>query len=392
MSRAVPDAWLRHYWLWDLYFGLGTAATIGLVATSGDGRTTRVVAIALLLGMAVAYLVAGRGATRRDCSDRRAGAYLVVVVALFLGAVLLVGQSAWVLFALIPQAFMVLPLRSAIVVALGLNLVPAGRELVSDGVTGELAFLLPQTALLGAFAVIVGRWIDVIITQSRERATLIEELESSREEVTVLSRAAGVAAERERLARDIHDTLAQGFTSIAALLEAVRSELADEPKLARAHVDLALRSARENLAEARTLVSGLTPAPLESGSLSDALARHTERVGAELGIPTTASTEGEPRAVPANVAVVLLRAAQESLANVAKHAVAGSVQVALRYTDTCVAVRVIDDGRGFDPAVAEEGDGFGLRGMAARLGQVGGRLDVRSSPGAGTTIAAQVPA
>lgn len=387
--RAVPDAWLRSFWLWDLYFALALAATVVLVLTGGRSAGARAAAVALLLLGAVAYVVAGRAVVRRERPGRSGGVWTAIVSSLLVAVVALVPDGLWALFVVVPQVFMSVPLPVAAAVTAALNLLPPLRALL-DGETADLLFLVPLAALLAVFGVLVGRWIDLIIAQSRERAGLITQLEASREEVAALSARTAAAAERERIARDIHDTLAQGFASIHALLQAAGAELDDEPELASSHVELAARAARENLEEARALMTGLVPAPLESASLPDALARHTERVGAEAGVHAEAATGGEPRPLPAAVAVVLLRTAQEALANVAKHAAARSVCVRLDYRDDAVALRVTDDGRGFDPGTAA--DGFGLPGMRVRLAQVGGHLELRTAPGGGTALLAEVPA
>jgi signal transduction histidine kinase len=232
----------------------------------------------------------------------------------------------------------------------------------------------------GAFAVWMGVWINRVIEQSTERAALIAELESSRAEVARLSHLAGASAERARLAGEIHDTLAQGFTSIITLLQAADPELRDE------RLALAVRTAKENLAESRSLIASLAPAP---GSLPDSVRRQTTRFTEECGIPAPMRVTGTPRALPTAVEVVLLRSAQEALANVRRHSGAQAAQVLLAYAGDRVRLVVRDDGCGFDPVRA---NGFGLRGMRARAEQVDGALTVHSDPEKGTTIELEVPA
>jgi signal transduction histidine kinase len=232
-------------------------------------------------------------------------------------------------------------------------------------------------------AVWLGVWIDRVVRQSTERAELIAELEASRAEVARLSHEAGVAAERARLAGEIHDTLAQGFTSIITLLQAADPALADE------RLALAVRTARENLAESRALVAALAPPALGDGSLLDAVRRQAARAGEGATATPAFRSTGEPRPLPTAVEVVLLRAAQEALTNVRRHAAAGEVSVVLAYEEDRVRLVVRDDGRGFDPG---HRPGSGLDGMRARAEQVGGVLTVRSEPGAGATIELEVPA
>jgi signal transduction histidine kinase len=173
------------------------------------------------------------------------------------------------------------------------------------------------------------------------------------------------------------------------LLQAAEPRLADDPGEARRQIGLAVRTARENLAEARALVAAVPPAALGESSLDEAVRRLVGRLGEELDLDTECVVSGEPRRLAARSEVVLLRAAQEGLANVRKHAKAGSVAVTLDYGATAVRLEVRDDGTGFDPETAS---GFGLRGMRERAAQVDGTLDVRSTPGAGTSITVEVPA
>jgi signal transduction histidine kinase len=184
---------------------------------------------------------------------------------------------------------------------------------------------------------------------------LIEQLESTRAELAVAHHEAGVLAERHRLAGEIHDTLAQGFTSIVTLLQAAEAGLEPESregpespaaKTARRHVDMALATARENLAEARTLVTALTPAALESGTLGDTVHRVTDTTGAEAGIRAQSEVTGTARRLPTRTEVVLLRVCQEALANVRKHAGARQVSVRLCYAEERVRLTVADDGGG----------------------------------------------
>jgi signal transduction histidine kinase len=233
------------------------------------------------------------------------------------------------------------------------------------------------------FAVIFGLWIHGIITESNRRAELVAEL---RAELAEAHHQAGVLAERERLAHEIHDTLAVGFTSILMLAQAADTAVDHNPAAARERIEMIEDTARENLAEARSLIVALGPADLASdgpASLSEALGRLAQRFGTELDLDVAVNVAGRVRSLPANVEVVLLRATQEALANIRKHAKATRVEVALTYDETSARLRVTDDGHGFQPAQA---DGFGLRGMRARVEQAGARLEIRSSPGVGTSV------
>jgi signal transduction histidine kinase len=231
----------------------------------------------------------------------------------------------------------------------------------------------------------------MVVTATRQRAKLAElvaELEGSRAESARLSREAGVAAERERLAREIHDTLAQGFTSIVTLAQAVDSELEADPAAATKHIELIRTTARENLAEARVMVAGLTPTALDEDSLAAAIQRQAERLSAETGIAVKVAIGEQLPALGMAADVVLLRATQEALANVRKHSRADLVRVELAAADHCVRLSLQDNGIGLS---GDHYEGFGLRGMRERVAQVGGTMTVSRTPCGGVTVAVEVP-
>jgi signal transduction histidine kinase len=209
-------------------------------------------------------------------------------------------------------------------------------------------------------------------------------------------RATGVLAERQRLAHEIHDTLAQGFTSIVTQLEAADQVLATAPDVARGHLDRARRTARDSLGEARRTVEALRPAPLERATLPEALRDVVERwrAGHDDDIEVAVAVDGQPSAGSRDTDAALLRVAQEALTNVARHARASRVDLTLSYLDDLVLLDIQDDGVGFtvdgDPRGSVESGGYGLLAMRERMAGVGGALVVESAPGDGTTIAARV--
>jgi signal transduction histidine kinase len=390
LSPAGPDAWQRWFWLWELYFALGyVAMVVALVNGTGTTTTERVGALTALTAMAVWYVALGRRVILREQDSWwPSRIYMIGNLVLLVTGVVFLPWMSFALFAVCPLAFMTLPLREAIFVVIPANLVPVLSSLVEDGVKTMLYGFLPGTLLTVTFAVLLGTWIHRIISQSEERAQLIKELEASREEVGRLSREAGVAAERTRLAAEIHDTLAQGFTSIVTLVQAAESELDGDREKARRHLVLAARAARENLGEARALVADLMPSALGTGSLDEAIRRQLERLAEETPIRATYRVEGESARLPTVLEVVLLRAVQESLTNVRKHSGASEVSICLRVNGSSAVLKVADDGSGFDPE--RPSDGFGLLGMRSRAGQVGGSLSVHSGI-SGTTVQVEVP-
>ncbi|WP_194908369.1 sensor histidine kinase [Catenulispora rubra] len=236
----------------------------------------------------------------------------------------------------------------------------------------------------------IGGFFVEMLNDNDRRGALIRELEDTHEELERAHHEAGVREERERLAREIHDTLAQGFTSLLMLIQAADATLDTDPDTTRERLDLAARTARENLAEARALISHTEGGgdPTAGLPLDATLQRAAARIGEELGMATSVDIGGSPRTLSANAQVVTLRIAQEALANVRKHAQAATVTVWLTYGAEQLTLAVEDDGVGMPETPCK---GFGLRSMRERVEQVGGALTITSAPGAGTRVEAEVP-
>jgi signal transduction histidine kinase len=388
-EQRQVNAWERWFWLWEALFAITFASTAALILTGDSSGLWMWVSLAAITGIPLAYLAMGRRTGINDTGPRRS--FIFAILVLFVIAALADSNASFILFIVCPLLYMTLELKPASILTTSAILVtPLSVLLHNSADSGVFLLMLPMTALLIMFSLLIGRWSSRIIEQSRERAELIERLEASQAEVSRLSREAGTAAERERLAREIHDTLAQGFTSIVTLTQAIESELDSDPDAARRHLDLARRTARENLAEARAMVAAMSPSALTAGSLEDAVRRQAERLREEAAITVTYEVEGPLPPLGTPTEVVLLRGAQEALANVRKHAEASTVTVRLSVVDTLVRLSVSDDGTGFDPD--SPSGGFGLSGMRARAKQVGGRVRILSDPAVGTTIELEVPA
>lgn len=380
-------AWDRTIRLWDGYFAVAWAATLAFVLGAAQpGWPVRAAAAARLVPLVPWYGVVGRPLLQEDPPDqRRALRYLAGAIALFLPSAVLVGETRLMAFALIPQCFMTLRMRWSLLTVTVINLAPvAGWALLWRPAPEDLFANGLFSVVTLVFSVVIGSWIIRIIEQSAERAELIAELEANRHEISRLSAAHGALTERERMAREIHDTLAQGFTSLLMLIQAVEAELDEDLPQARRHLALMDETARQNLAEARALVAGAAPADLDGSSLPDALRRLAARQGATLEVT------GPVRPLPAGPEVVALRSCQEALANARKHAgSSAAVGIALQYADDTLTVSVSDDGHGFDPGTPCEG--YGLAGLRARAGEVGGTARIRSTPGDGTTVTVSLP-
>jgi signal transduction histidine kinase len=272
----------------------------------------------------------------------------------------------------------------------------AATSLVEEFPPPDLRSLLIYLAIV-VFVVVLACVVTFLSQlaseQSRKRKEMVDQLAATMEEnaglhaqLLIQAREAGVLDERQRMAREIHDTLAQGFTGIITQLQA--AEQSDDW---RVHVGTAARLARENLTEARRSVHALRPPQLENAGLPEALAEVVDGwVDAE-GVHVELTTTGTARSMHTELEVALLRTAQEALANVAKHARASRVGLTLSYMEDLVTLDVRDDGIGFDPGVVKS-DGYGLMTMRHRMSRLAGALEVESEPGAGTAVSASVPA
>jgi signal transduction histidine kinase len=229
-------------------------------------------------------------------------------------------------------------------------------------------------------------------TQTRER--LITDLISTRSALAEQEREVGASAERQRLAGEIHDTIAQGLASSLLLLQAAKEEgLVDEP-LARRYLDPAIALNRDNLAEARRFVRALAPAILDGRSLPEAIAHHCESTRIATGAPVKFNLVGQEVPMEAEQETALLRFVQGALANVAMHAHAKQTVVTLSYLPDGAVIDVYDDGVGFDPTkkpAPTEGTGFGLRSLRQRMEALHGTFSVESAPGDGTALAGWIP-
>ncbi|WP_206791951.1 sensor histidine kinase [Amycolatopsis sp. MtRt-6] len=280
----------------------------------------------------------------------------------------------------------------------------------ADGITADQWWKWPAVSVLTTVMATVAFHADVMSDRRnhRQKRALVElhktnaELENALAENAGLhaqllaqAREAGVLAERQRMAREIHDTLAQGLAGILTQLQAAE-QATDEPAVSRRHVANAMDLARDSLTEARRTVHAVGPSALAQARLPDAIGDVAERWSKLNRVEAVLTTTGDARPMHTDVEVTLLRTAQEALTNVAKHAGANRVSLTLSYMEDLVTLDVLDDGVGFRPgaerAGGSEDGGFGLAGMRQRVQLLAGRLDVESEPGGGTAITVTVPA
>ena len=248
---------------------------------------------------------------------------------------------------------------------------------------------------LGLLNVASTDWRELTEDDLRLLYTIGDLLSIAIERARLYTRSAeyGAAEERNRLAREIHDTLAQGLAAISMQLETADAllESASDRESIQRTIHQALALTRTNLEEARRSVLDLRAAPLEGRNLGEALEAIARRIAEEHGLILDFSVNASVRPLPVRVETGLFRIAQEALTNIARHAHAKNVTVKLLVLTDKIKLIVIDDGRGFDPDQVHP-DRFGLRGLHERAKLLGGKLKVESSPGCGTRVEASIPA
>jgi signal transduction histidine kinase len=376
-------------------FAVVMAAAAADAVVREDGARL-VVLLAALATLALAYLTVG-GPALPGRDHRRSAVYLLVLVAVVAVLAWVLPELLFLLFLAFTQVwFMVPSLRAGLCWTLALGAAGIGGPLV-HWTQGTEPLHGPGQTLVGlVFSLAMGLWVTRVLEHSEQRAALIQALESTRAELAAAHHQQGIVTERERLAREVHDTLAQGYTSIVVLAQTAAAALPADPSLAVERLGVIEEVARENLAEARAMVAAFAPVALDSATLVEALQRLAERFGRETGIATRLDTAALRDADPGLSRVeeiVLLRGAQEALANVRRHASASAVVLRLSRVGagdaSQVSVHVEDDGVGFDPTASP---GVGLAGLRDRAEEVGGAVDVTSVPGEGTRVTVRVPA
>ena len=390
-ADALDEMWRGQLRWWHGLFAVLVVTTVVVMVAEGKPHLGWRLTIVVAIG--AAYAVWGRrGMGERD---PLAGlVYTAVAWGLMIVLMSLDGTgTAWVLtFGLFPQTWAILPRnKAAVTVVLAVVGIGIARLLQGPRTGDDAIGIAISTVIMLVLSLTLGLFIHRIIREADTRARTIDELHRTQDELAAAERAQGIAGERERISREIHDTLAQGFTSVVTLARATELAL-DRGDLdaVRERLRLIEQTAADNLSEARLIVAELTPGHLQSRTLSEALQRLVDAVSAESGMAGSLRVDGEPVVLSANSEVVLLRTAQEGLSNVRRHSGASAFEVFLTYAaDGPVALVVTDDGVGFDPAAGARG--YGLDGATARATEVGGRFDVDSAPGAGSRLRVEVP-
>lgn len=372
--------------------------TIGAGRAIADGAPA---ALALACTLVFAGWYVGGVVLASRTRDRALGAWWLVGLALiWAGTVAVSVEFIWLAFSLWLLAGYILRWRWAVVFSALVFIVVALAPILHLGTTTYANVIGPLVG--GVFALGISRGYLELLNDARERQRLVESLVQAQAEMAALheelahtQRESGAIEERTRLSRDIHDTIAQGFSSISLLARAsLDSGSASDSTRVLAQIDAL---ARDNLVDVRRIVAALAPAELEEGALASALGRMLERLSEETDLATELHVDEGFPALPTTVEVALLRTAQSALANVRLHAKATRVVVNLVDVEDSVRLDIADDGSGFDVRAWDSGSGgaraggYGLHSMRARLRELGGGLDVESAQGEGTALSAHVP-
>lgn len=398
MPAERPTHWFEHYRSLLL---LGISSVVALVAGGAVGalepwpRALAQVGVALTLAGWLTWQV-GRPLSQWGYGLRSVAAFVLTVLNP------LYCIFAWIGYTDADEVFE----GRAIWTAIGATAVTMALG-QSGGIPVSIGHLLIFLALLGVnfgIAYIVGRQVFAeerlnaerkvaMVELERVNASLQQALDENAElhrTVVDQEREAATREERQRLAREIHDTTAQALAGILAQLNAARDD--PDPAQVRRRIESTTELARAALVEARRSVMDLAPAPLADGSLADAIRSEAQDWVAHHPIRLDVVVTGDVRPLHAEVETSLLRIVQEGLSNIGKHAGATRVGVTLTYLDDEVALDVRDDGTGFDLQGPSRPDSFGLRGMRQRAERLAGVLEIETRPGQGTAVSVRLPA
>lgn len=385
---------------------------IGVIRAMGDGVP---MAAAVISGLAIlAWHTIGIFLPARARSRRLPVWWLIGFAVIWIVAVAVSSEFVWVAFLLWLLAGHLLPVVWGLVFSVFVLAVVIVAPIMHHGATSYANVFGPLIG--GIFAFGISRGYLQLLHDAAERERLVtsltrtqQEMSELQDELALAQRHSGAIAERTRISRDIHDTIAQALSSIRLLAHAEASRTGDSG--ASRTLTQVESLATDSLADVRRIVAALAPAELDGGALAAALQRMLDRTHEESGLQVDLHVDDSMPTLPTEVEVALLRTAQSALANVRLHAAASRVVMSLIDSDDSVRLDITDDGVGFnaagfnasgldsrDPDVTEARthdpsgtSSYGLRFMRTRLRELGGGLDIESAPGEGTAISAHLP-
>lgn len=399
-SGTLRHSWERWDWLWSVHFYLTLTVVTGiyLAAEAGDATSAERNRSLILLGsIAILHTIVILSPIRSNSGSTRLSplwmrlTYCVTLIGLWTPLANTSGLFFLLMFIVYPEIGRWVEWRW---MALLMGIVTTIYFLTAYG-NAWLTSFAPSGVILWMFFIavigisVLGYWLSQVIDQSYSRHELIQQLQQTRAELATSERNAGMLKERQRLAHEIHDTLAQGFTSIVMHLEAADQVLQTDTNTAQQHLDYARNMARHSLDQARRVINDLRPQPLEDSSLIDALERLHEEFAQRTDVQTSFNVTGEPEPLHPHIEVTLLRATQEALNNISKHAQASETNITLSFMGDLVMLDVQDNGVGM--CVDDAHQGYGLTAMRQRVAEFSGAVELESAENEGTTLVVSVP-
>ncbi|MGO1879187.1 MAG: sensor histidine kinase [Microbacterium gubbeenense] len=370
---------------------------IGVIRAAGDGVA---LPAAIISGVAIlAWHTAGTILPSKNRSRRAVVWWLIGFAVIWIAAVAVSAEFIWLAFLLWLLAGHLLPLRWGLVFAVVVLAVMIVAPILHHGATSYANVFGPLIG--GIFAFGISRGYLQLLRDGAERERLVaslsraqREMAELQDELALAQRQSGATAERTRISRDIHDTVAQALSSIRLLAHAGAARSEDEG--AARTLEQVESLAGDSLADVRRIIAALAPAELEDDALAAALSRMLDRVRDEAGLAAELHVDQSLPMLPTEVEVALLRTAQSALANVRLHAQATRVVMSLIDAEDSVRLDITDDGVGFDMAQWDltpdaASASYGLRFMRSRLRELGGGLDIESAPGEGTAVSVHLP-
>ena len=377
---------------------MAAALTVmGVIRAVADGVSWPA---AIISGLAIlAWHTAGTILPSKTSSRRLAVWWLAGFTVIWIAAVAVSAEFVWLAFLLWLLAGHLLPLRWGLAFSGLVFAVVIVAPIMHHGSTSYANVFGPLIG--GIFAFGISRGYLELLHDAAERERLVvsltnaqQEMAELQDELALAQRHSGAIAERTRISRDIHDTIAQALSSIRLLSHAGANHTHDE-QASRTFTQVEAL-AGDSLADVRRIVAALAPAELDDDALASALERMLERARNEAGLHAELHVDESLPLLPTEVEVALLRTAQSALANVRLHAQATRVVVSLIDAEDSVRMDIMDDGVGFvladwERSVEADSGSFGLRFMRARLRELGGGIDIESTPGEGTAISVHLP-
>lgn len=352
----------------------------------GDDAPVVLAGAGLLVATYLAFPIVGR-----SNSAVAAQLWCLALMTVWLVLVVVAPSFAWVAVTLVFVALRVLPFGAASLAVAAMMVAVVGAWMRMQGEFDPTIIAGP--VCIAGLAILAFRLME---RDSSTRQRLLDDLRNTQGDLAEAQHDAGVLAERTRLSREIHDSVAQGLTSINLLLQAAEQDWHSRPSAAHGYVGQAALTARDSLDEVRRVVRDLAPTELADGdhaALETALRRTADQITRNTGITVTIHVYGDPQPIGADICTALLRSARGALANVVEHAAANQATVSLTYQAGSVSLDIRDNGIGFDPDTITRNNvrGRGLTGIRSRARDFGGQLAVESTPGDGTAVAVSIP-